>query len=333
MINLFDYATKELSQDAFLRWLFESSQEVEECGVIVGKILKEACGFEVDINKIETKAQEKNIDITVEIHTKKQQIIYVFIEDKIFSNEHRQLKKYDGYINSFPNAYKIFYKTSNITDDDKKGIKEANDENKKVNKSEWQEWDIQKIVGLFDYKANYENLILQHYIEHLRATQKNINNTKKPLSNDKNEDLVQWEGYFHKTIIPKLQGNGYKCSAWKAGQYPYICLVLTKEGYQERRIPYLEIRSRDCLNNEFIARILCYGVSAEDLRKNQQQLEINVEKVGFNHKRIIRKKKGKEIFPKQVGYTDKLSARTDEEFVKLTLEWGEKYLEALKDWE
>ena len=41
MENLFDYATKELSQDAFLRWLFESWNEDIECGIIARKILKE----------------------------------------------------------------------------------------------------------------------------------------------------------------------------------------------------------------------------------------------------------------------------------------------------
>ena len=331
--NLFDYATKELSQDAFLRWLFESWNEDIECGIIARKILKEICGFEGQIQSITTKAQEHNIDISIEVNAKTAQPFYIFIEDKTFSNEHKQLIEYDKYINkNFCNVYKVFYKTNKINDNDITGIKNANEENEKINKSKWQEWDIHKIIRLFDEKDHYENLILQHYVEHIRKIQGNIQNTKKPTLNNKNEDFMRWEGYFYNTIISRLQGNGYKCDAWKAGQYPYVCLVLTKDGYEGRNIPYLEIRSRDCLNDGFIARLLCYGVSVEDLEKNQQQLEINAEKVGFNHKRIVRKKNGKEIFPKQVGYTDRLLASTDEEFIKLTSEWGKKYLEAMKDW-
>ena len=39
MKNLFDFATKELSHDAFLRWLFENWQE-PECDIFVRKLLK-----------------------------------------------------------------------------------------------------------------------------------------------------------------------------------------------------------------------------------------------------------------------------------------------------
>ncbi len=334
MKNLFDYATKELSQDAFLRWLFESWKEVEECSDIVRKMIKELCGFEVEIDEIKTRAQEKDIDITIEITTKEEENpVYIFIEDKTFSNEHKQLIKYDEYINTFSNAYKLFYKTSILTENDENGIEKANKKNRESNKSEWQKWDLNKIITLFEGKEVYENLILQHYVKHIRSIQKNTQNTEKPKTSDKSIDWIQWEAYFKNTIIPRLQGKGYKCDAWKAGPYPYICLTLTKEGYEGRNVPYLEIRSRDCLNDEFIARVLCYGVEAKDLIRHQEQLIQNLKLQGFNQKGIVRWKKGKEIFPKQVGYTDKLKAITDENFIKLTAEWGEKYLEAMKDWQ
>ena len=330
MENLFDYATKELSQDAFLRWLFESWKD-EEVKPVVKCLLKEFCNLDEEIKEIKTIAQEKYIDIKVEIKTISQRKMSLFIEDKTFSNEHKQLTEYDKYIDSLSEeVHKIFYKTNKISDDDKNGVDAANKTNGPV---KWKMYNIEQIVELFEKHAPYQNLILQHYIEHIRGAQKNIKNTEKPLSNDKNEDLIRWEGYFYNTIIPKLQGNGYKCSAWKAGQYPYVCLVLTKEGYNTRNVPYLEIRSRDCLNNGFIARVLCYGVSVQDLEKNQKQLELNVKNAGFNQKRIVRRKKGKEIFPKQIGHTDNLVASTDEEFIKLTKEWGEKYLAAMKDWQ
>ena len=71
MKNLFDYATKELSQDAFLRWLFEN-YNCENEGV------KKACRKLFDsftnnndefkdktITELKTVSQWKNIDISV----------------------------------------------------------------------------------------------------------------------------------------------------------------------------------------------------------------------------------------------------------------------------
>lgn len=333
MKNLFDFATKELSHDAFLRWLFENWQE-PECDIIVRKLLKEFCNFDDEIQDIKTKAQDHNIDISVEIYSKfnKDKIVRLFIENKTFSNEHNQLTKYDEYINTLSNTHKVFYKINKINVNDYKGIEKANEENIKTNKSLWQAWDIHKIVKLFECKSDFENLILKHYVEHIRKIQEYVQNTKKPISNDNNKDLLQWEAYFKNSIIPSLQEKEYICDAWKAGQYPYICLVLTKKGYKGRKIPYLEIRSRDCLNNNFIARVLCYDVSVEDFIKNLSKLEENVKKQGFSCKGIVRKRKGKEIFPKQIGYTENLTAISDDDFIKLVDIWGEKYLNAMKDW-
>lgn len=46
MKNLFDFATKELSQDAFLRWLFENYNcENEDVKKVCEKILSEFTGI------------------------------------------------------------------------------------------------------------------------------------------------------------------------------------------------------------------------------------------------------------------------------------------------
>ena len=69
MKNLFDYATKELSQDAFLRWLFENYNCENDS-------VKKACRKLFDsftdnkfknktITELTTVAQWKNIDISI----------------------------------------------------------------------------------------------------------------------------------------------------------------------------------------------------------------------------------------------------------------------------
>ena len=45
MKNLFDYATKELSQDAFLMWLFANYDD-PKIGILANDILGTFCDFE-----------------------------------------------------------------------------------------------------------------------------------------------------------------------------------------------------------------------------------------------------------------------------------------------
>ena len=69
MKNLFDYATKELSQDAFLRWLFENYNcENESVNNACRKLFDsftENKFKEKTITDLTTVAQWKNIDISI----------------------------------------------------------------------------------------------------------------------------------------------------------------------------------------------------------------------------------------------------------------------------
>jgi transcription termination factor NusB len=69
MKSLFDYATKELSQDAFLRWLFENyNSENKEVNKVCEQLFNKFTKNELDFSKIAnltTTAQWKNIDISI----------------------------------------------------------------------------------------------------------------------------------------------------------------------------------------------------------------------------------------------------------------------------
>lgn len=320
MKNLFDYATKELSQDAFLRWLFESWRE-PECDTLVKKMLKEMSCSEEEIKDIKTTAQEKNIDIKIEVQTSDKKF-FIFIEDKTYSSEHRQLSKYDEYINNLANAtYKIFYKTNKISDADKKGIEIANEKNRKELKNQWQPWDINKIINIFKQNAPYKNLILQSYFEYIENIYNAVNTREKPTSHEGKLDLLKWEGFFNNVIKANLTQEGYEVGVWRAGQYPYICLVIKKEGYIENQ-PYLEITSRDCLNDNFTAKLLLYNV---DQNKNQdkiQKLKENIENSS------IKTQNNKQ----QIGVTQKGIARTNAEFVANVEKYAMEFLKIMKDW-
>lgn len=65
MENLFDYATKELSQDAFLRWLFQNYDD-PVVGEVSNCLLGEFCHFQdgEKVGSLHTEAQKNKIDIS-----------------------------------------------------------------------------------------------------------------------------------------------------------------------------------------------------------------------------------------------------------------------------
>lgn len=331
MKNLFDYATKELTQDAFLRWLFENHDDAE-LGKPVYELLKEFCEFADDekIKSLVSISQEHKIDLSFYIETTTRRIT-LFIEDKTFSNEHRQLEKYDTHIERPQpnNIYKIFYKTNLISDVDEQGISQANNHNT----TKWVAFDINKIVSVFGKYSNSQNQILAQYAQYVKKISDCIHNTQKPKTNSTKSDLIEWQAYFNNTVIPNLHNDKCTYGVWKAGRFPYICLVITKKGY-DKRVPYLEIRSKDCYNDRFQARILCYDVLYEDLKAQQSSLIANIKDIKeWNCKGLVTKHNGKQIYPKQVGYSDIENATNDNQFISLVEKYISLYLQTMIDWE
>lgn len=115
--NLFDWATSELSQDAFLSWLINWAdpkyQSVDHnlyhCAVqFVRSLLKDNNHLEIQTIKVER--QWKHIDVLVTINDN----IIIVIEDKTFSSEHSdQLTRYAEEVKakfSTAHIHKIYFK-------------------------------------------------------------------------------------------------------------------------------------------------------------------------------------------------------------------------------
>jgi len=120
--NLFKYATKELSQDAFLCWLLEwgdaqyanSDPSMHKAGVhLVNGILSKHDIPPVTTPRIEVIKQYKNIDILILLDDK----YAILIEDKTDTKEHDdQLHRYNQtIIENFPNhnLLRTYVKTGN----------------------------------------------------------------------------------------------------------------------------------------------------------------------------------------------------------------------------
>jgi hypothetical protein len=100
--NLFQIATKELSQDAFFTWLLkwadasnaQYDKDLHECAQDFVKYLIEVGEIKsgnIHIEKVEVKRQRENIDIWAEINDQ----ILIIIEDKTHTKEHsNQLERY-----------------------------------------------------------------------------------------------------------------------------------------------------------------------------------------------------------------------------------------------
>lgn len=314
MENLFAFATKELSQDAFLRWLFESWKD-KDLTPVVSALLKKFCilSDNENIEKIETWAQWCKIDITVYIDTDKRKLA-LFIEDKSFSGEHDQLLKYNSHIDKIKDReiFKIFYKTSLLNDKDITAARNA----------DWKTYDINEIYGLFRPFAATENVILFQYINYINAISMATKSIDKPNKNDNNIDFIQWDNYFKEKILPNFINEFPKSVVFSGTEWRwhYSCLQIKAKD----NAPYMEIQSRNCVDDKIIVRLLCHGVN--DFSPIGKAIQIAKDSTIFDCSRIRNNK------PKQIGKFSKEQIKTDDDFVNAIKDCLPAYRAILKLW-
>ena len=285
MKNLFDYATKELSQDAFLRWLFEN-YDCEDKDVwdasreLIMNFLGNTKYSGEDIAELWTLSQDHKADITMWIKMKDSYTFGIVIEDKTFSNEHDQLARYKKIFennkwwqeNTRERKY-IFYKTGKINEW----------EQDIINENGWIEYSFDKIYELWNKYTNSSNLILSSYAKHIVDLYKKKNNIIKPI--EKQTDNTLWESFFENVIKPKFQDYN-PWTGLSFGRYAYICFRIP--GFNFPGAPYLEVRNRDCFDNKFQTRILTYGMdnnkqntlNEDDCKKIRQEIRDSIKNIG-----------------------------------------------------
>ena len=341
MKNLFDYATKELSQDAFLRWLFESFNGNED-----EKFKKMVCDFIAyftkgqkderkpleldikDITKIKTFAQYDDTDVSIDIYsdrfenTKYKTIV---IEDKTGSEEHNQLKKYNDkidkkwkYGSSTPIecVYKVFYKTSTLNKTERERVKAAN----------WTPFYLDSIYDFFiKYKHAIKSDVLNDYIDHIEKMMEDA--TYDELPNENN--ILRWKSFLEKKVEPILKdGNSkYDTVVWDTF-YGYAYLNVRPFGSVHNETPYLEIRSRDCLGDNFKATILLYNLKEEYLKRDSQKIKDLKEII--SNSPIFKK----ENYAKQIASTKYTIKNMNEvSFANEIVKVSEEYLRIIREWQ
>ena len=254
MKNIFNYATKELSQDAFLRWLFENYEcENSKVRSLALELLSHFTTTSIqdgDINNLHTFAQYPDkIDILVEFE-KEGSLYVIAIEDKTYSKEHNQLPKYneelDKYIDECKKIHtgkvklcKIFYKTYVENDWDKRACKESG----------WKTYFIDDICKLFEGYKSTNSEILDSYISHIMHIKSCLKDYAKKRVSE--WERIEFRGYFEhivKEIIKKYGDDYWINNGFFPDWYAYESIVLKKN---VTGTPY-------GLSMEIVARKTCF---------------------------------------------------------------------------
>lgn len=325
--NLFDYATKELSQDAFLMWIIDSYNSDDE---VERKVSRKFIQFLTGINEDEIltevwiKAQWYKIDVTAFITTETGRNIGIFIEDKTTSFEHNQLEDYNKSINKIiqcengkiSDIKKVFYKTNTIYIDESERIKHAG----------WNEISFENINEFWTQFINVDNIIISQYAKHVTKIYKDSKNVYIPTENN----IISWVSYFKDKLVPIFEK---KCDCWGfTTRFNYACFACRPLGRGNEKMPYLEIRSRDCLNGVFNAKILMYDV---DYTNNPDGLKIIRDEIWKRERGGLYKGNYGKKHNKQVAHIskEKLLYKNENEFIANVNKCIEEYLDIVAFWQ
>jgi hypothetical protein len=299
--NLFDFATKELSQDAFLCWALGwiniSGHQMCEFALLLFENIIKASAYNnqidpLDIEKVEIKRQYKCIDVLILAKLKKGNCLPIVIEDKIDTTLHdNQIQRYRQVIEEDYKNYLepicIFYKTGYIF--------QPYSEIEKHNCIVFDKHKMLEILQAFenyempllfcDYyshlinKKSYEEEILSAYDKAVQAG--NINIVTETL----HIDFAQWE--LMKRLTAKLEakteanlerGHNPNGSPWTIYHIDDTCLKgndgafyridRNKEGYYLSLRQYLKYDSDDNMKKT--------GIKDKDLlfKEKMKRLEL-----------------------------------------------------------
>lgn len=233
--NIFNFATSELSQDAFICWLcnwvnFDDnilSEDEKKLKLLATEFIEKMLGEKLEDRKVNIKRQYQKIDVLLEIQNKTEFItneneknpvvdIYVIIEDKVGTGLHgNQQETYRNLIskkNKKDNGSRakikvVYYK---IYDED--------------NMERLKENGIDIIFGRKDilelskkYENSIDNVIFKNYYDYLSNIEEDINSYEKKKLEDWNSNC--YIGFFKElknegSYLEHADGRKKDCS-WK----------------------------------------------------------------------------------------------------------------------
>lgn len=317
MKNIFAYATKELSQDAFLMWLFENfdckDSKVKKASL---ELLKIMTGIDdLNIKSISVIPQWNRIDITVEITKADDKKMYLFIEDKTTSEEHNQLKTYNEKIEKNIDKLfkgdikKVYYKTAPILKLEKERVEKAG-------------WEIIEFKTIKEFWSKYidsKNIILNMYANHVCTLWDDFNCQEIPQGHNMN----QWWSFFYRVVGPEMKQQT-KCDydvVNYSGHYYYLKVM--PGGKLKEKYPYLEIRDKECVDGKVRSLIEMY-YDGKTIDEGKDELKNVIHGSTYFNKKNNKNQVGQTEFEK---FSDKNA------FIKICKEMINDYLDICKKWE
>lgn len=195
--NIFDIATKELNQDAFITWLLqfadskykETDELLNECGksFVYQLIRKQLPTFDQPILKVNAGRQWENIDVWAEINDK----YLIIIEDKTYTSHHsNQLTRYKTTAeewcikNNYEKPICIYLKTGNESQSSLNGI---------INEG-FAIFNRVDFINLLEQFKTTQNNIFLDFLERLTRIEKSNNEFEFKNIGDWNG--ADWQGFF-----------------------------------------------------------------------------------------------------------------------------------------
>ena len=229
--NIFNFATSELSQDAFICWLcnwvnFDDnslSEDEKKLKLLATEFIEKMLGEKLEDRKVNIKRQYQKIDVLLEIQNKTEFItneneknpvvdIYVIIEDKVETESHSdQINRYKKLISkknkSKAQIKTVYYKT--YDEDNMENLKENG-----VNVI----FGREKILELFGkYKDNIKDSIFRNYYDYLSNIETDVDSYEEKNLEDWNSNC--YIGFFkelkkEESCLEHADGRKKDCS-WK----------------------------------------------------------------------------------------------------------------------
>lgn len=195
--NIFDIATKELNQDAFITWLLQFADDkyksadpmLNKCGktFVIQLIQKQLNGFSEPITNVKAGRQWGNIDVWAEINDK----YLIIIEDKTYTSHHsNQLQRYKEISekwcmnNNYEKPICIYLKTGN----------ESQSSLNHIEKQGFSIFSRLDFINLLNQFREITNNIFIDFYERLTRIEKSNNEFEnKPIKEWNGND---WQGFF-----------------------------------------------------------------------------------------------------------------------------------------
>ncbi len=194
--NIFDYATSELSQDAFITWLIQWAKreyisidkKLHNCALsFVKSLIGESQDYQ--IKNIEAGRQWNNIDIWAKVNDD----YFIVIEDKKGTKEH------SDQLNRYSQIAKEYYKNSDIEVKLVYFKMEEQGKYTKIKDAGFLSFGRNKMLNILknyfqSTETEFQNDIISDYYENLKSLDKKIN-SYRTLPIDK-WNWYSWQGFY-----------------------------------------------------------------------------------------------------------------------------------------